>query len=149
MGDNEYGQLGDGTYNNTNRPEQIVAGSVTAIGTGQYHTLFVKSDGSLWGMGFNAYGQLGDGTTNNISRPEQILAPYNQISGQLPGSANIQLSYVGVANKNYALDRTFSLSPPINGIPQATNPAGSFGALVLTNTPDATTNNFWRIRSVP
>ena len=28
-------------------------------------------------------------------------------------------------------------------------PAGSFGALAFTNPPDATTNNFWRIRSVP
>jgi hypothetical protein len=29
------------------------------------------------------------------------------------------------------------------------NPAGPFGALVFTNPPDATTNNFWRIRPVP
>ena len=49
---------------------------------------------------------------------------------------------------NYALDRSTSLLPA-NWIPQTTNPAGSFGALVFTNTPDATTNNFWRIRSVP
>jgi hypothetical protein len=41
------------------------------------------------------------------------------------------------------------LSPPINWIPQATNPAGSFGALMFTNPPDTATNNFWRIRSVP
>ena len=34
-------------------------------------------------------------------------------------------------------------------MPQATNPAGSFGALVFTNAPDTATNNFWRIRSVP
>jgi alpha-tubulin suppressor-like RCC1 family protein len=150
MGRNAEGQLGDGTYNNTNRPEQVVAGGVTAIGAGQYHTLFVKSDGSLWGMGFNAYGQLGDGTTNNISRPEQILGPYNQIqtTGQLMGGTNMQLSFVGVANANYALDRATSLSPP-DWIPQATNPAGPGGALVFTNPPDATTNNFWRIRSVP
>jgi hypothetical protein len=30
-----------------------------------------------------------------------------------------------------------------------TNAAGSFGALVFSNAPDAATNNFWRIRSVP
>ena len=60
----------------------------------------------------------------------------------------MQLSFVGIARANYALDRSISLSPP-NWIPQTTNPAGSVGALVFTNTPDATTNNFWRIRSVP
>jgi hypothetical protein len=55
---------------------------------------------------------------------------------------------VGNAGWNYALDRYSSLSPP-NWIPQLTNQAGLFGALVFTNPPDATTNNFWRIRSVP
>jgi hypothetical protein len=60
----------------------------------------------------------------------------------------MQLSFVGIAGTNYALDRSFSLSPP-NWIPQVTNPANSFGALVFTNTPNAATNNFWRIRSVP
>jgi hypothetical protein len=30
-----------------------------------------------------------------------------------------------------------------------THTAGSFGALVFSNAPDATTNNYWRIRSVP
>jgi alpha-tubulin suppressor-like RCC1 family protein len=149
MGDNEFGQLGDGTYNSTNRPEQIVASRVKAIAAGYGHSLFVKSDGSLWGMGFNGDGQLGDGTYNfSINQPEQILAAYNQISGQLMGGTNMQLSFVGIALKNYALDRASSLSPP-NWIPQATNAAGSFGALMFTNAPDATTNNFWRIRSVP
>ena len=33
MGDN-YGQLGDGTYNSTNQPEQIEASNVTAIAAG-------------------------------------------------------------------------------------------------------------------
>src|SRR5208282_2659830 len=165
MGNNGDGELGDGTYNaNTNRPELIVASGVTAIAAGEQHSLFLKNDGSLWGMGEADNGQLGDVTypyvTNYVvgypfpilslwvDRPEQILAAYNQISGQLSGGTNMQLNFVGVANANYALDRSSSLSPP-NWIPQATNPAGSFGALVFTNPPDATTNNFWRIRSVP
>jgi alpha-tubulin suppressor-like RCC1 family protein len=149
MGVNSVGQLGDGTSNNsTNQPEQIVSGNVTAIAAGGNHSLFVKSDGSLWAMGYNNYGQLGDGTTNNINRPEQILAGYNQICCELLGGTNMQLSFVGVANANYALDWSGSLSPA-NWIPQATNPAGSFGALVFTNVPVLATNNFWRIRSVP
>ena len=148
MGYNYTGTLGDGTYERTNRPEQIVASGVTAIAGGQWHNLFLKTDGSLWTMGDNVDGELGDDTFNNTNRPEQILAAYNQISGQLMGGTNMQLSFVGIANANYALDRSSGLSPA-NWIPQATNAAGSFGALVFTNTPDATTNNFWRIRSVP
>jgi hypothetical protein len=152
MGRNQYGELGDGSYNQTNRPEQIVAGNVTAIAAGYFHSLFLKSDGSLWGMGYNGYGQLGDGTTSNTNRPEQIVAgvspAFNQISCQLLSGGCVWLSFVGMAGTNYALDRSFSLSPA-NWVPQATNPAGAGGMVMFTNTPDATTNNFWRIRSVP
>jgi alpha-tubulin suppressor-like RCC1 family protein len=74
MGLSGYGELGDGTYNKTNRPEQIVASGVTTIAAGGYHSLFLKSDGSLWAMGDNSAGQLGDGTFNNTNRPEQIVA---------------------------------------------------------------------------
>jgi alpha-tubulin suppressor-like RCC1 family protein len=72
MGYNNSGQLGDGTLNKTNRPEQIVPGGVTTIAAGGYHSLFLKSDGSLWAMGQNNFGQLGDGTLNKTNRPEQI-----------------------------------------------------------------------------
>jgi hypothetical protein len=160
MGGNEYGQLGDGTYRNapydaTNRPEQIVSSNVTAIAAGYAHSLFLKSNGSLWAMGWNQYGQLGDGTTDHglYTQPSRAdsgrLNPYNQSPGQLLGGTNMQLSFVGIAGTNYALDHAFSSLSPANWIPQATNPAGAFGALVFTNPPDATTNNFWRIRSVP
>ena len=150
MGWNHYGQLGDGTYNQTNRPEQIVASGVTAIAGGVGHSLFLKSDGSLWAMGFNSSGQLGDGTYNNTNLPEQIVTNpfYNQISMQILSDGSVRFSFVGMAGSNYAIDSTFNLSPA-NWIPQATNPAGSFGALVFTNTPDPTTNKFWRVRSVP
>ena len=61
MGDNNYGDLGDGTYNETNYPELVVASNVVAIATHEYHNLFLKSDGSLWAVGYNVSGQLGDG----------------------------------------------------------------------------------------
>jgi alpha-tubulin suppressor-like RCC1 family protein len=44
------------------------------IAAGGYHSLFLKSNGSLWAMGYNAYGQLGDGTTSDNNHPEQIVA---------------------------------------------------------------------------
>ena len=148
MGANNSSQLGDGTSNDTNRPEQIVPTNVTAIATENYTSLFLKSDGSLWGMGENIYGQLGDGTYNNTNRPEQILAAYNQIASRPLGGGKMQFAFVGIAGTNYALDRSVNLVVS-NWIPQATNPANSYGALIFTNTPNATTNNFWRIRSVP
>src|SRR6266568_4877062 len=79
MGYNANGELGNGTYNRTNRPEQILASGVTAVAAGGFHSLFLKSDGSLWAMGDNHDGQLGDGTYSttapySTNRPEQIVA---------------------------------------------------------------------------
>ncbi len=76
MGYNGEGQLGDGTYNSTNRPKQIVAGGVTAVAGRGFHNLFLKSDGSLWAMGYNAYGQLGEARS---ATPQRVM---------LTGSAN-------------------------------------------------------------
>jgi hypothetical protein len=75
MGYNDGGQLGDGGfYNVTNQPEMIVASNVTAIAAGGMNSLFLKRDGSLWGMGHNDEGQLGDGTYNNTNLPEEIVS---------------------------------------------------------------------------
>lgn len=85
MGYNGYGELGDGkggfvsgNANFTNKPEMITNG-VSAIASGAYHSLFIKTNGSLWGMGDNQWGQLGDGTTNNQYVPEMIV-PSNVVA---------------------------------------------------------------------
>jgi len=79
-GANQFGQLGDGTYGTfeqTNGPEQIVGSNIIAIVAGNQFSLFLKRNGSLWGMGWNSDGQLGDGTSGayaQTNRPEQIVA---------------------------------------------------------------------------
>ena len=73
MGYNPYGELGDGTTNDSFAPESIVSDGAVLIAGGGDHTLFLKSDGSLWGMGYNGYGQLGDGTNNNHLTPIEIV----------------------------------------------------------------------------
>lgn len=86
MGWNVNGQLGNGTYNysGTNHPEQIVASDVTTIAAGFNHSLFLKSDGSLWGMGRNYDGELGDGTRSDTNRPKQIFP--NEVLAVASGS---------------------------------------------------------------
>ena len=43
------------------------AQTVTKVAGGWQHSLFVKSDGSLWAMGFNRDGELGDGTYCSVN----------------------------------------------------------------------------------
>src|SRR3954447_1617858 len=50
------------------------ASAVTNLDAGVTHSLFIESDGSLWGMGSSGQGQLGDGTFNTQRRPEQIVS---------------------------------------------------------------------------
>ena len=40
-------------------PQQIVASGVKGIAAGGFHSLFIKSDGSLWSMGRNVNRELG------------------------------------------------------------------------------------------
>jgi alpha-tubulin suppressor-like RCC1 family protein len=73
MGHNDYGQLCDGSTNDSHSPKLILSSNVTAISAGGYDSLFLKSDGSLWAVGYNHYGELGDGTTSNRLSPVEIV----------------------------------------------------------------------------
>jgi alpha-tubulin suppressor-like RCC1 family protein len=73
MGDKPIGQLGDGTATSSNTPVQVASG-VASVAAGGYHSLFVKTDGSLWAMGDNWQGQLGDGTTTERNTPVQVAS---------------------------------------------------------------------------
>ena len=69
-GENYYGQLGDGTTNNSNIPmciSDIVTNlvNIRKISAGSYHTVAIDENGKVYAWGHNSDGQLGDGTTNN------------------------------------------------------------------------------------
>src|SRR5260370_40461019 len=49
--------------------------AVTSIACGEFHSLFTKSDGSLWVMGDNSAGELGIGfTPGQTNLPKQVLS---------------------------------------------------------------------------
>ena len=47
---------------------------MASVSAGQYHTVGIKTDGTLWAWGRNSEGQLGDGTTTQRTTPVQIAA---------------------------------------------------------------------------
>jgi len=80
MGANGNGQLGDGTWTSRSGPIQVATG-VASVAAGEYHTLFVKTDGSLWAMGYNYYGQLGNGDLyTNYNTPQQVTTGVTSVS---------------------------------------------------------------------
>jgi hypothetical protein len=57
-----------------------LASEVLVVAAGDNHSFYIKSDGSLWGMGLNDYGQLGDGTTINRSTPVQVASGVSAVA---------------------------------------------------------------------
>jgi alpha-tubulin suppressor-like RCC1 family protein len=55
----------------------------TAIAAGWYHTMALRSDGTVWAWGLNEFGEVGNGTTTSSATPTQVaeLAGVTQIAG--------------------------------------------------------------------
>ena len=73
-GRNTSGQLGNGTVNTSNiNPVQVgIAKDWRKIAAAFFHSLAIRTNGTLWTWGKNTNGQLGDGTVVDKSSPLQI-----------------------------------------------------------------------------
>ncbi len=73
-GHNLYGQLGNGTTTDSNRPVNVM-GVTTAVSvaTGAEHSCAVLADGTARCWGRNDHGQLGNGTTTDSATPVVVM----------------------------------------------------------------------------
>ena len=53
---------------------------VKSMAVGYFHSLIVKSDGTLWTCGYNNHGQLGDGTITDRSKPVKVMDSVQSIA---------------------------------------------------------------------
>ena len=78
-GGNVVGQLGDGTTTPGFTPVPVsgfgIGSGVVAIAAGNFYSLAMKADGTVWAWGPNLSGQLGDGTLLQKLTPVQVKDP--------------------------------------------------------------------------
>ena len=82
-GNNDFGQLGDGSNTGSNVPVDVVGiGGSTTIVAGGNHTC-ILSGGNVWCWGENSQGQLGDGTKLDRNIPVNVLSSVVDITAGL------------------------------------------------------------------
>jgi len=112
-GYNDQGQVGDGTSGNF-RTSPVQIGTATnwkSVAAGYFHSIGLKTDGTLWSWGYGANSALGQGNTTTYLVPTQIgTATDWDILASSKGSTNhhhaVKTSgaiYGWGANNNYNL----------------------------------------------
>jgi alpha-tubulin suppressor-like RCC1 family protein len=75
IGENQYGQLGDGTTTDRQKfiKVQELPNNITSIGAGYNSTCVLTEVGEVWCWGDNSVGQLGNGTNDNSTLPVKVI----------------------------------------------------------------------------
>jgi alpha-tubulin suppressor-like RCC1 family protein len=90
-GNNEYGQLGNGTDTNSPTPIAVILPSgvsISQVVARGDHTCGMGSDSKVYCWGVNYDGQLGNGTDKNSSTPSVVLLPSGMGFSQIVAGGN-------------------------------------------------------------
>jgi alpha-tubulin suppressor-like RCC1 family protein len=90
-GNNDFGQLGDGTTTTRTLPVQVTLPpgmTVRAVRAGCFYTMALTSTGQIFAWGRNTFGNLGDGTTTERHTPIQVLLPAGTTVKAISAGAN-------------------------------------------------------------
>jgi alpha-tubulin suppressor-like RCC1 family protein len=80
-GGNTYGQLGISSNDGQTVPHQVHGAEyltgIIEVAAGEYHSLALRDDGTVWAWGYGDYGQLGINTHDDHTIPYQVHGPGN------------------------------------------------------------------------
>jgi alpha-tubulin suppressor-like RCC1 family protein len=76
-GEDRYGELGDGSYNNEAAPVAAngVLSHVVQLSAGWRHALALTDDGQVWAWGENGDGEMGLGITSTTGLSVPVQCP--------------------------------------------------------------------------
>lgn len=137
-GQNDVGQLGDGSFADSSKPVavRLPAGTtVTAIASGDDFALALTSTGRVLSWGYNAWGQLGNGTSGNDSDvPAYVQLPDGTAVTAISAGAGHALALTSTGGVFGWGDNDFGQvgdgTRTDRDVPVAVNPAGGRGAAV-------------------
>ncbi len=74
-GDDHDGQLGDGYFEVRSDQPKLIGTNTNwqVVAAGDYHSVALRTDGTLWSWGLNNYGQLGNGDQLRTNQPQPIM----------------------------------------------------------------------------
>ena len=123
-GENNRGQLGDGTTTHRYDPTQAsglgTGRTAVAIYPGDDHTCAILDDGTVSCWGWNYYGQLGDGTTTQRTTPTQTSSLGTTTNTRTAAVSERDFDDDGILN-------IFDITP--NGVIQLNKPGFQEGSI--------------------
>ena len=148
-GNNDHGQLGDGTTLERPRPIQVPGlSNVRTVAAGNQFSLALKNDGTVWAWGANDHGQIGDNTIIERHTPVQVLLPSGALSiaagdshalavlGSAPATSGTPYVWGNNASGQLGLGTTTDarLPTPLSGMIKQTAGGGAHSLLLYFDT---------------
>lgn len=102
-GNNDYGQLGNGTLLQNFTPAKVKKSDgsdligVIQVAAGIQHGLARLSDGTVWAWGYNFFGQLGNSSTKDSTVAVQVAIPAGMIVSDIRAFGSSSMAKVGNA----------------------------------------------------
>ena len=119
-GNNDYGQLGTGSFTKKNRPAWIpgLSGALE-VAAGNYHSVALRNNGTVWSWGYNRSGELGRGSEDDDTPGQVNLSSVVAISAG--NGHTLALKSDGTVWA-WGTNRYGQVDPSIDAVPIVTRP---------------------------